>query len=256
VETKGMFREDFRQRIMAVLHQLHRATIAAEATGQPLADTEFTVAIDDWPNFPRDGRELATFSLTRHPGRNAHKGVWLIPNFNFWSAPPVADSFQEMQARARKYDAPIAKKEQKLVWRRVDWTNHNIRGALLNVTEGKPWADVRKMEWGHGDGVLHLDEFCQYAYVASTEGRAWSSRLTHLLNCDSVPVLHDLKWMAHYYHLLEPDVSYTPVHRNFSDLPEKMEYYIKHPDIAQGIADSARTMFRERYTTPAATACY
>ncbi|KAK5123316.1 hypothetical protein LTR85_002747 [Meristemomyces frigidus] len=256
VQTRGMFRTDFRMRILAVLHQLHRAITSVEGIDEPLEDTEATIVVDDYPNFPRDGRELATWSFTRASDNDEHAGVWLIPDFNFWSVPPAAGTYQEMQAKARKHDGLIAGKEQKLVWRGVDWTNPGVRGALLNATLYEPWADVKKMTWNNSTDKIALDDFCRFAYVVNTEGRSWSSRLTHLLNCDSVPVLHNLAWVAHYYHLLDPEVNYVPVNRNFSDLGEKMRFYLDHPHVAQGIADSARTTFRERYTTPAATACY
>ncbi|KAK4547019.1 hypothetical protein LTR36_001240 [Oleoguttula mirabilis] len=256
VQTRGMFRDDFRLRIMAVLHQLHRAITSVEGIDRPIDDTEATIVVDDWPNFPNDGRELATWSFTRAAESDDHAGVWLIPDFNFWSAPPAAGAYQEMQAKARKHDAPIIDKKQKLVWRGVDWTNPEVRGALLNATMYEPWADVKKMTWSNTSDKMALEEFCRYGYVVNTEGRSWSSRLLHLLNCDSVPVSHDLAWVAHYYHLLEPDVNFIPVHRDFSDLGEKMRFFVDNPHVAQGIADSARTTFRERYTTPAATACY
>ncbi|KAK5130302.1 hypothetical protein LTR08_002225 [Meristemomyces frigidus] len=256
VQTRGMFREDFRQRILAVLHQLHRAIISAEGVDAPFDDLEITFVVDDRPTFPRDGRELATWSFARNSGDRDHDGIWLIPDFNFWSAPPAAGAFQEMQAKARNHDSPIADKQQLVVWRGVDWTNPEVRGALLDATVGQPWADVKTISWEDHADVLDLDEFCRYAYVVNTEGRSWSSRLTHLLNCDSVPVSHDLAWVAHYYHLLKPDINFVSVSRSFLDLGEKIEFYLTHPDIAQDIANRAKTTFRERYTTPAATTCY
>ena len=142
------------------------------------------------------------------------------------------------------------------MWRGVEWTNSEVRGALLNASVGRSWADVMSMSWGDTTKVLSLDEHCRYAYVVNTEGRSWSSRLTHLLNCDSVPVIHDMDWTAHYYHLLDAGVNYIPVRRDFSDLNKQMEYYLAHPRSSQRISDAARTTFRERYTSPAAEACY
>lgn len=80
--------------------------------------------------------------------------------------------------------------------------------------------------------------------------------MTHLLNCDSLLLVHDVEWIAHYYHLLDTDMNCVRVERDFSDLEEKIRYYNNHTTEAQTIANTARTTFRERYTTPAATACY
>ncbi|KAI7286887.1 hypothetical protein KC345_g887 [Hortaea werneckii] len=256
VQTRGMWRQDFRQRIIAVLHQIYRALVAVESS-EPFQDTEFTFVVDDFPLFPNnDSRQLAVFSFARNVKIKGHEAVWLMPDFNFWAAVPSAGAFAEMQARARSHDARIEDKEQRLVWRGVEWTNPEVRGALLNASVGRPWADVKSMTWGDTTKFLSLDEHCRYAFVVNTEGRSWSSRLTHLLNCDSVPVIHDMEWTAHYYHLLDAGVNYVPAHRDFSDLEKQIEYYLAHPQTSQRISDAARTTFRERYTSPAAEACY
>ena len=92
-----------------------------------------------------------------------------------------------------------------------------------------------------------------------TEGRSWSGRLKYLLNCDSVTVIHEREWTAHYYSLLVPDgpkQNFVPAKRNFSDLKKKIQYYLNHQDEAQLIADNAVTTFRDRYLTLAAETCY
>ncbi|KAI7369116.1 hypothetical protein KC336_g21044, partial [Hortaea werneckii] len=65
-----------------------------------------------------------------------------------------------------------------------------------------------------------------------------------------------MDWTAHYYHLLDAGVNYIPVRRDFTDLDKQMEYYLAHSQTSQRISDAARTTFRERYTSPAAEACY
>ena len=256
VETRGMYRNDFSERILAVCHSLLRATASAAVEDMLIDDFEATIVVDDWPvlSQEQDGKELALWSFARDSSNRDHDRAWLIPDFNFWKT--SGEDFTHMQAKARTYDSPIAEKEQKIIWRGVDWTNPLVRGALVNVTRDRPWADVKTIDWNDHVDMLTPQEFCHYAYVVNTEGRSWSSRLTHLLNCDAVPISHELKWVAHYYHLLEPDVNFVSVDRDFSDLSEKMEFYLAHPSAAQDIADKARVTFRERYTTPAATTCY
>lgn len=46
------------------------------------------------------------------------------------------------------------------------------------------------------------------------------------------------------------------VERDFSDLHEKMEWLIAHPADAARIARNNANVFRDRYLTPAAEACY
>lgn len=53
-----------------------------------------------------------------------------------------------------------------------------------------------------------------------------------------------------------PEQNYVLVKSDYSDLKEKMEFYISHPREAERIADNNVRIFRDRYLTPAASACY
>lgn len=46
------------------------------------------------------------------------------------------------------------------------------------------------------------------------------------------------------------------VKRDWSDLDEKMDYLLSHPEEAKRIAENNARTFRDRYLTPAAQACY
>lgn len=46
------------------------------------------------------------------------------------------------------------------------------------------------------------------------------------------------------------------VERDFSDLDDKMEYFLSHDSEARRIARNSAATFRDRYLTPAAQACY
>jgi hypothetical protein len=124
------------------------------------------------------------------------------------------------------------------------------------VRGSKADNSAQVIDWQDESTIMPMEAFCRYRYTVNTEGRAWSARMTHLLNCDSLLVVHDVDWIAHYYHLLDTGLNCIHANRNFSDLEETIEYYNAHLDEAQQIADTARRTFRERYTSPAATACY
>ena len=89
-----------------------------------------------------------------------------------------------------------------------------------------------------------------------------SDRMKSLLNCHSVLLSHDMRWLEHYHHLLKhsgKDQNYVRTKRDFSDLPKIMSSLVKPANLQSStrqIADNARTTFRERYLTPAAEACY
>lgn len=72
-------------------------------------------------------------------------------------------------------------------------------------------------------------------------------------------IIHRLQWIQHHHYLLVAngtEQNYVEVDRDFSDLEEKMEYLIAHPEEARRIADNSVKTFRERYFAPAADACY
>lgn len=46
------------------------------------------------------------------------------------------------------------------------------------------------------------------------------------------------------------------VERNFSDLEQKIQALLSDKDQAKRIADNGAAIFRDRYLTPAAQACY
>ena len=53
-----------------------------------------------------------------------------------------------------------------------------------------------------------------------------------------------------------PNQNFVEVERDFSDLPAKMTQLLCDPALARRVADNNVRTFRERYLTPAATACY
>jgi hypothetical protein len=255
IETRGIWRKDFRHRIIAVVQQVVRSVAAAEAVNEPLPDMEFTIVVDDIPNLNQD-RTAALWSFTKNFANDVHNSIWLIPDFHFFGAPPENEGFRQMQTRARKHDSPLKDKIPKVVWRGVEWTNGEVRKPLLDFTANQSWADVQVMKWDDKDSIKPMDEFCDYRYVVNTEGRSWSSRLTHILSCDSIVLIHDMEWIAHYYHLFDPPTNCVWIKRDFSDLESTIAYYNEHIEEAQKIAERTKEVFRDRYITPAATACY
>lgn len=138
-----------------------------------------------------------------------------------------------------------------------------IRDKLIKVTKGKPWSDVKAIDWkdtqSPESGYKTMPEHCDYKYVAQTEGNTYSGRLKYLQMCRSVIVSHKLDWIQHHYHLLRSsgsDQNIVEVERDWSDLDSKMKWLLDHDKHAQRIADNNVKTFRERYLTPAAETCY
>lgn len=134
--------------------------------------------------------------------------------------------------------------------------NNPIRQALMEASRDKDWADVQIM---NRDTRMHMAEFCAYQFPLHTEGFSWSGRLRYLQNCNSISIIHDLNYMAHYYDLLDaegPNQNYIHVNSDWSDLEEKIQWYRSNTLDAQRVANNSVNTFRDRYLTPAAEACY
>jgi hypothetical protein len=126
----------------------------------------------------------------------------------------------------------------------------------MQTAQGKDWADVQVLR---PETRMHMAEFCRYQYLVHTEGNTWSGRLRYLQNCESISIIHDLQYKAHYYDLLEREgeaQNYIHVREDFSDLEEKIQFYQANPVLAERIARNSVSTFRDRYLTPAAEACY
>lgn len=240
------------RRAIAVLSQIHRALLGASANGEVVPNIEFTVSVRDYVALPEEQNDSRTiWSFNRKIGKARDDRLWLMPDFNFWSWERVDNSYSDARRRALTHDAPMADKIPKIAWR-GDVKSSRLRTGYLRVTEGKPWAD-------NDDNWIDIDDFCSYLFNAYIEGMAWSGRLKYLLACDSVAVVHELLFMTSYYHLLVPsgpEQNYMSVGRRWSNLEEKIKYFIDHPKRTQGIIRNSIATFRDRYTTPAAEACY
>lgn len=254
---------DYMERGLGIINLLQRALQSATAGGQHLPTIEAAIVLQDWSFPPVNGSGTETFwTWTRGFANATQDRLWLVPNFDFWATAPIG-SFVDNQDLAVQHDA--TPKIPKAVWRgtiSIWLLGHYLREGLVNATKGKYWADVRNTTKGNPaneQNVLEVDDYCNYLMTIHTEGVSYSGRLKYLLNCNSLPIIHDLHWTTHYYHLLVPagpEQNFVSVKRDFTDLEEKVLYYLDHPEETQRIIDNHLKTFREHYLTKAAISCY
>lgn len=251
----------YRGRVIGALYLLQRAVDSASAGGEVLPTIEASLVVQDNSDPPGDKDDTHSFwTFASHNTDQSHRRLWLFPNFDFWYAYPMG-SYRDIRRRAFQHDASFSDKIPKVVWRGAEWTNREVRGGLVNTTEGKEWADVKIVDWGGKDDPngLRIDELCKYAFTVYTEGITYSGRLKYLLACDSVPIVHKLDWTTYYSHLLKPegpDQNCIGVERDWTDLEGKVTYYLDNPEDAQKVAENSLNTFRRRYLTRAAESCY
>ncbi|OAX81692.1 hypothetical protein ACJ72_03962 [Emergomyces africanus] len=249
--------DDHRRKILATFSSIHRALSAD--TGS-LPDIEFTFSVEDkLQDIMGSGQPLWTF------GRKvSEESVWLMPDFGFWAwrNPSVAiGPYSEVveKIKQREEATPWASKEKKLVWRGNLRFAPKLRRRLLEVAKGKPWGDVKELVWSRKNNLISMEDHCRYMFVAHVEGRSFSSSLKYRQACRSVIVTHKLQFIQHHHYLLQaegPLQNYVEVERDFSDLEKKMEALLQDEEQAKRIADNSVRVFRERYLTKAAEACY
>lgn len=191
--------------------------------------------------------------------------IWLIPDFGHWSWPETkVGTLEEIQMKAAEIEQTWlwSNKVPKLFWRGAVM-GLKLRENFLKTAAGKPWADVMALTWREKESMANdlksMPEHCQYKYLAHTEGNSYSGRLKYLQSCKSVVVAHKMDWIQHYHPLMRssgPEQNYVEVQRDYSDLEEKISWLESNSESAEKIALNSMRLFRERYLTAAAEACY
>lgn len=244
-------------RPLATLQAINRA-LSSLPDPSIIPDIEFTIDTQD--DSLGGGPNTTIWSYCR-PSENL--GTWVMPDFGFWSYPTrTVGSYDEFLDNVRAVDNGVefVDKANVMVWRGSQDVGGEIRSALVNAAKDFNWGqEVKFLKWGDPNTVLDMHEHCQYRFAAHTEGITWSGRLRYLQNCNSVIVSHKLNFVAHYYPLMiseGPEQNFVEVKRDFSDLNNKMQVLLDRPELAAHIAENGRKLFRDRYLTPAAEACY
>lgn len=243
-------------RELATLHAIARAITSSPSR---LPNIEFAFNTDDiiFDSAP----------LWGYARKAEHKHIWLIPDFGYWSWPETkVGTMREVQSKAaaeediRKYS--WKNKVPQLLWRGATM-GLPLRDKLIEITKGKPWADVVALDWHNKDSMQNdlksMPEHCNYKYLAHTEGNSYSGRLKYLQACESVIIAHKMDWIQHHHPLMKssgPTQNFVEIRRDFSDLEETIQDLQKNDQRVSNIALENMRTFRERYLTPAAEACY
>lgn len=142
-----------------------------------------------------------------------------------------------------KHDIPFAQKKDMLVGRST-WANHSAqRRALCEKFWDHPLCDVGKTRFEPNEDLpqavkpfLTVREQLQYKFIASVEGEDVASNLKWVMSSNSVAVSPPLKFETWFMEgRLIGGYHYIEVKPDFSDLEEKLRYYMAHPEEAEAI---------------------
>ena len=119
------------------------------------------------------------------------------------------------------------------------------RVAFMNRWFGHPMVDAASIdsieghpEWQHEK--MTISEHLDYKFMMSLEGNDVASNLKWVMSSNSIAVSPRLTCETWFMEgTLIPNYHYIEVKEDFSDLEERLQYYINHPDEAEAIIQHA-----------------
>ena len=179
IDTNHVHDPKFFHRAMATLQALYRAIIAMPDP-KALPNVEFVLNIHDKTAFAYDrtptGPNRPVWAYTRLAKDDK---VWLMPDFGFFSWPEGhIGTPTEVTMRMDEVEAGMDFKDkiEKLFWRGAVNTAPDIRGALVDETRDKLWADVEEIHWGDPENekkyLTPITDHCRWMFLAHTEGNS------------------------------------------------------------------------------------
>lgn len=160
-----------RPRALGILLAINRAIISSQ---EPIPNIEFSFTVSDIADPSHTNHTI--WALSRLP---QEREKWLMSDFGYWSWPlDLVGSYEQVRAQIKATESPWEMKTPRAVWRGAAKTNA-LRKALIKVSKGKEWADVKEVFWkdsktlAHGSKglALSMSDHCKYQFLIQTEGK-------------------------------------------------------------------------------------
>lgn len=127
------------------------------------------------------------------------------------------------------------------------------RRRLLDMYFGHAMCDVGKINMEVNDPhpewvkpFMPIDTQLEYKFIACIEGNDVATNLKWVMSSNSIAVMPKPRYETWYMEgLLQPGVHYIEVKPDYSDLIEKLEYYLMHPAECEEILIQAHAYVRE-----------
>lgn len=137
-----------------------------------------------------------------------------------------------------KDDIPFAKKKNLLIGRSGFVQEH--RKLFFDIHHEHPLCDLKKVKGKRDPHYLSISQHLDYKFILSLEGYDVATNLKWVMSTNSIAVMPKPKYETWFMEgTLIPDVHYICLSDDFSDLEEKLRYYIDHPAEAQIIVENA-----------------
>lgn len=173
--------------------------------------------------------DVPSFLKSRPVGDNNHNAIVLklnkIRHFNF-----VSDSI------------PYSSKKDMVAWRGVGYQPHRLEvirafydHPQCNIGQTKPYLG---MPWEKG--YMTIEEQLQYKFLLCIEGNDVATNLKWAMSSNSLVIMSKPKYETWFMEgRLEAGKHYVQVKDDYSDLIEKMDYYLTHESEALAIIGHA-----------------
>jgi hypothetical protein len=141
------------------------------------------------------------------------------------------------------------KKKNLLVSRNHVTQPHRIR--FLEMYIDHPMCDIGKInkDGGHDEllkEILTFDEQLDNKFILCLEGNDVASNLKWVMSSQSLAVMPRPKYETWFMEgSLIPDYHYVLINEDYSNLEERMEYFITHADEAQAVINNAHDYIRQ-----------
>lgn len=220
-----------------------------------LPNMEIVINVRDYPQIYKSyGPQGAVLSFSK---TDDYKDI-MYPAWGFWEGGPAIKTFptgigrfdllRESLKKASE-DFPWSKKESKAFFRGSRTSDERDALVLLSrshpnlvdaqYTKNQAWKSPADTLNSEPADIVSFEDHCKYKYLFNYRGVAASFRLKHLFLCKSLVFHVGDEWQEFFYDSLKPWVHYIPVDSksNQKDLKEIIEFFQKHDDLAEEIAN-------------------
>lgn len=137
---------------------------------------------------------------------------------------------------------PYRSKKDMVAWRGVGYQPH--RKKVIEQFYNHPLCNIGQTKPSNGDpwekGFMSIEEQLEYKFLLAIEGNDVATNLKWAMSSNSLVLMSKPKYETWFMEgRLQAGIHYVEVADDYSDLIEKMEYYIDHPEEAESIIQRA-----------------
>ena len=139
-------------------------------------------------------------------------------------------------------------KKDMAVWRGASWQPHRV--TMLAHTHGHPLCDVGSNKPVENNpykvDFMSIRDQLKYKFILCPEGNDVATNLKWVMSSNSVAMMAKPRYETWFMEgRLEAGVHYIEVKDDYSNVPEKIAYYLQHPEQVKTIICNANTFVQQ-----------